>query len=818
MGDEAVSRGLCLVVSEQKTDNSSTVLLGASCALFALRLLLEPNIDDEKWSETRNRVLDGGAQLLGLLVWSMRKEEYNRVKCELLDKLESAEREIDELKCRRSEDAKANEKVVGIFATHEQSWFNVRKKLQQQVGALLNELRVLEKNKDEVITELNEQLQEKELLLQSKEDSIKEQLQKNLDLERKLKEATSVAEELREAAKNVVEEHSTEIWKHKTALIELVSNQRQLESEMGRAVRQIEAAKQDLDSVSEKKEQSVSMTQKLSMELIRMRKDLEQKDTILSAMLRKSKLDTEEKQMLLKEVKLSKTKRKQAELETERWRTISESKHERHSLRSMLSKHAKSKLEASLNGMGMPFNTTTTAQLGRSRSVETELIEYEQPELQDEQKYSCSSSDIYKTSGTEELDFKQMEGWVRFEAQKYATAFEQRHHIEMDAFADQMRLKDEKLENCHWRSLSMELELKRLQTHIEGLNLELSHVRQENLELEALFMNRDAELQSLKEASVLQLEHGNLRRSNSSSSSHDLSITGDTIWSKVKIVKSRPADKEHETTSSQGFDTKIEAGAQVKYHSKDIVVMPPSPEEVFQEEKVVILDPSSIQGAHKSAEMAINDDRLTSESQQLSTKSDNNSWKMDLNALGVSFKIKRIKQQLLMFERLTGKVENHEDRGDKDSGQWRITKGVHMLIPFLNKQVSRYLSLQGKIDDLCKRMHENNIYATSGSTGVARKKEETKRLEHFLEDTFQLQRYIVATGQKSMEIQSKINSGFVGPIEHPEGHASIDMQRFAESLITLFKDVQRGLEVRISKIIGDLEGTLACEGMIHPRK
>ncbi|KAL8148436.1 uncharacterized protein LOC141708286 [Apium graveolens] len=816
MGNEAVSGGLCLVVSEQKTDNSSPVLLGASCALFAFRLLLEPNID-EKWLESRNRILDGGAQLLGLLVWSMRKEEYNRVKCELLDKLERAAREIEELKTRRIEDAKANEKVVSIFATHEQSWFNVRKKLQQQIGALLNELKVLEKNKDEVITELSEQLQEKELLLQSKEDSIKEQLQKNLDLEGKLEEAKSVAEELREASKNVVEEHSTEIWKHKTALIELVSNQRQLEAEMGRAVRQIEAAKQDLDSVSEKKEQSVSMTQKLSMELIRMRKDLEQKDTILSAMLRKSKLDTEEKQMLLKEMKLLKTKRKEAELETERWRTISETKHERHSLRSMLSKHAKSKLEASLNGIGMPSNTTTTAQLGRTRSVETDLIEYEQPELQAEQKYSCSSSDIYKTSGTEELDFKQMEGWVRFEAEKYATAFEQRHHTEIDAFAEQMRLKDERLENCHWRSLSMELELKRLQTYIEDLNRELSHVRQENLQIESLFMNRDAELQSLKEASVLQLEHRNLRRSNSSSSSHDLSVTDDTIWSKVKIVKSRSADKEHETTSSQGVGTMIEARAQVKDHSKAIVLMAPSPEEDFQEEKVVILDPSSIQGAHKNAEIVINDDKLTSENQLLSTKSDNNSWKMDLNALGVSFKIKRIKQQLLMFERSTGKVENYEDRGEKDSGQSR-TKRVHTQIPFLNKQVSRYMSLQGKIDDLCKRMHENNIKATSGSTGVARKKEETKMLEHFLEDTFQLQRYIVATGQKSMEIQSKIKFGFVGSIEHPEGHASIDMQRFAESLITLFKEVQRGLEVRISKIIGDLEGTLACEGMIHPRK
>ena len=114
--------------------------------------------------------------------------------------------------------------------------------------------------------------------------------------------------------------------------------------------------------------------------------------------------------------------------------------------------------------------------------------------------------------------------------------------------------------------------------------------------------------------------------------------------------------------------------------------------------------------------------------------------------------------------------------------------------------------------------HENEIYASSGSSVIARKREETKKLEHFLEDTFQLQRYIVATGQKSMEIQTKIKTGLLGATEHPEGHADIDMHRFAESLITLFKDVQRGVEVRISKIIGDLEGTLACEGMNHPRK
>ena len=64
--------------------------------------------------------------------------------------------------------------------------------------------------------------------------------------------------------------------------------------------------------------------------MVKMHKDLEQKEKILLAMLRKNKLDTTEKHLLLKEVKLSKAKRKQGEIETERWRAISESRHERH--------------------------------------------------------------------------------------------------------------------------------------------------------------------------------------------------------------------------------------------------------------------------------------------------------------------------------------------------------------------------------------------------------------------------------------------------------------------------------------------------------
>lgn len=111
--------------------------------------------------------------------------------------------------------------------------------------------------------------------------------------------------------------------------------------------------------------------------------------------------------------------------------------------------------------------------------------------------------------------------------------------------------------------------------------------------------------------------------------------------------------------------------------------------------------------------------------------------------------------------------------------------------------------------------HESDLKVCHGDLSTVRAKEKTKKLEHFLEETFQLQRYIVATGQKLMEIQSKITSGLVGVGKEIDKSTGFDMNRFSESVRTLFHDVQRGIEVRIARVIGDLEGTLACEGMIR---
>ncbi|KAF3942958.1 hypothetical protein CMV_030440 [Castanea mollissima] len=212
-----------------------------------------------------------------------------------------------------------------------------------------------------------------EIMVQHKDKELEEEKQNKSELEEKLKEAENVIKELRESAALEAQKHSSELWKHKSAFIEVMSNQRQLEAGMGRALRKIEATKEELEVVLEQKEEADLMAQKLSMEMVKMHKDLEQKDKILSALLRKNKLDTAEKQLLLKEVKLSNAKRQQAEIETERWRAVSESRHERHSLRSMLTNPVNSKLDFYTGVRGVHQHATEKLVFVGQESVEDRL-------------------------------------------------------------------------------------------------------------------------------------------------------------------------------------------------------------------------------------------------------------------------------------------------------------------------------------------------------------------------------------------------------------------------------------------------------------
>ncbi|KAL9312865.1 hypothetical protein ACSQ67_018317 [Phaseolus vulgaris] len=794
MGEKEISV-LDRVGCDNKSDTESMypTYFGVSCAFFAIQVLTEvPQVEIERWSKIRDTMLQGSAQLLGLAVWRLQKGMPDAGEC----RLKSAEREIENLKRMRHEDAKANEKVVGIFAAQEQSWLSERRRLRQQIGALLSELRVFERNKDAAICELNQKLKDMEGLVESREKEMDQEEQKRKELEEKLNKVERDAEEMRESSRREAQEHSSDLRKHKTAFIELVSNQRQLEAELGRAVKQVEATRQELASVVEKKEESDLMVQKLSLEISKFHKDLEQKDKILSAMLRKSKLDTAEKQMLLKEVKLSKARRKQAEQETQRWKAVSEGKHERHSLKSMLV-NLSSRMDVFPSARGMQHSSTGSSHIAN---------EPDQP---------SPFPDHYSQQRIGDLSIpanaKRLEDWMRAEAERYATLIKQRHHLELDAFAEQMQLKDEKVEAFRWQLLRTELEMKQMQAHMEELVKDVTQLRHDKMRLETLLLEREHELTSLQEKFVSKLRPF---KSNSNFPPQSSELAEDAVWSKVKVVKRKPGEKVlemMETSVEEDCEKEVRCLPDDQLNRASLLVQSPE-NEIEEEEKVSWEDsPTPIQNQCPNKVEADASEKMASTSQIPSTTKQP-LWKMDLHALGISYKIKRLKQQLVLVERLTGKQANEEQAEIIDDCKVGM-KAYLSLTTLLNKQVGRYQTLQEKTDDLCKRMHGNELYANRGDVNGARAKEKTSTLEHFLEETFQLQRYIVATGQKWMEIQSKIVSGFVGVAEEMQKSSGIDMNRFADSIRNLFHEVQRGLEVRTARIIGDLEGTLAREGM-----
>ncbi|XP_051121424.1 uncharacterized protein LOC127244886 isoform X1 [Andrographis paniculata] len=420
--------GSITVISDDRIDSLCPIIFGVSCAFFALRLL---------------------------------------------KKLECTQKHVVELKKRRTEEAKANAKVVSIFAAREQSWFDERRQLRQQIDALVNEVKLVQTNRDECVNEL--------------------QMKKNLieEMDNRRREAEEKAEDLSEELKLYV------------------SNHHGVETEIERAIRQVEAAKREVESAKKM----------LSMDLVRIRKDLDRKDWIFSALLRKSKAD----RMFLQGV----------------YSTATE------------------------NGRRSIKNTTP------------------------------------------------------------------------------------KFEGFRCRVTRMELESKRFRERIKGLDPDVDLLRRDKKRVSR-------------------------RKTRDPDTTHDIVFT---IESPIKEIKAG-------TTS-------------------------------------------------------------------------NSASNMDIHSLGVSYKIKRLKQQLSILGANSSSIE---------------------------KQVDRYESIQSKMDGLYRRMHVDDDDGGGRAIGM----------EQFLEETFEVQRYIVSTGQKLQELQGEIASGFP------------DMKQFGDSISGLVREVQRGLELQVSRIIRDL--------------
>ena len=290
-----------------------------------------------------------------------------------------------------------------------------------------------------------------------------------------------------------------------------------------------------------------------------------------------------------------------------------------------------------------------------------------------------------------------LDEWVHSGAEKYHHAVEQQHQLELDAFAEQMQLKEDKLEAYRWKLRSAELESKRLQSQIEGLNQDMSQLRRNNLKLEALLLDREVELKIVKDQIALQLNTLRTQKTKLHMSKPELLVADDTIWSKGSFTKKKPADNEQPVKKNL---LTTEAAKEEETESVSIDTSATSMSSV--EEKDALVHPLPACAESSSPELCATNGNEVAAKLCLN-KRDKSPWKGDLHALGVSYKIKRLSQQLIMLDRLTGVQESGEINGNDELGLLKM-KGFLFLISLLKKQVSRYQSLQERTDDLSRRM------------------------------------------------------------------------------------------------------------------
>jgi hypothetical protein len=319
-------------------------------------------------------------------------------------------------------------------------------------------------------------------------------------------------------------------------------------------------------------------------------------------------------------------------------------------------------------------------------------------------------------------EYKDLQEWFHMETGKYTSMIRQRHSAELEAFTEQMRLKDEKLEAFRWRAVSMDAEVARLRCRIQELEVRLSQNEQHGAGMEALLLDRENENTSLKEELVAF-------RSEALDSSEPFSPTvadyeegsrnSSEHCSPVKIQQltdSREANHVEgneiiEPDESSVLINDTYAAARRSIDEGRRVPTDQSCRSEIEEEKEACTDAGKKRARPSSSSAAsASSDEARSEAPEHKASA----CRVDIHALAVSYKIKRLKQQQLVLEKLAADAAAAAAEGGKEgattsseangSGGRQDPRSYQLMISFVSKHVKRYQSLEDKIEGICSRM------------------------------------------------------------------------------------------------------------------
>ncbi|XP_039781675.1 uncharacterized protein LOC120649063 isoform X2 [Panicum virgatum] len=167
-------------------------------------------------------------------------------------------------------------------------------------------------------------------------------------------------------------------------------------------------------------------------------------------------------------------------------------------------------------------------------------------------------------------------------------------------------------------------------------------------------------------------------------------------------------------------------------------------------------------------------------------------WKVDVESSGVPGKLRLLEQELINLEKVV----------NADSSKIPLV---------MRKQVKRYQTLAGKIDDLCKRMQTSDPCDSTLSSEFR-----TQRQTEFLLEAFHLQHRATETRQKLSTLQAETAKSSFG--DELTAEAKMCTRRALSSIRNNFKEIQRSLEIWLARILGDLEGMLARDGASRIRE
>ncbi|WVZ61324.1 hypothetical protein U9M48_011222 [Paspalum notatum var. saurae] len=167
-------------------------------------------------------------------------------------------------------------------------------------------------------------------------------------------------------------------------------------------------------------------------------------------------------------------------------------------------------------------------------------------------------------------------------------------------------------------------------------------------------------------------------------------------------------------------------------------------------------------------------------------------WKVDVESSGVPAKLRLLEQELINLE--------------------KVVNGDLSKIPLvMRKQVKRYQTLAGKIDDLCKRMQTSDPCDSTLNSEFR-----TQRQTEFLLEAFHLHNRATETRQKLSTLQAETAKSSFG--DELTAEAKMCTRRALSSIRNNFKEIQRSLEIWLARILGDLEGMLARDGASRIRE